>query len=86
MRVPLLSHLAPEVAVHVKGTTDSEYVYALLLTELGEARAGLTGDDVVAALGRALRTLQEIRASLGIDTRSSLNLFLAEDDLLVALR
>ena len=47
MRYSLVEHVRPELARHIEGTTDSEWIYALVLSQLddpyglpGDARAG----------------------------------------------
>ena len=84
---PLLArHVKPEFAAQVHGTTDSEWVYALVVSQLPDPHR-LTGrDELTAAVGRALAILREVRAEAGIATSSSLNLFLADGRQLVAVR
>lgn len=86
MKPALYSRLKPGVAARIQGTTDSEWVYALLLSQLEDPSADLGGDAIVTALDRTLRILRELRAAHGIDTSSSLNLFLTDGRRQLAVR
>ena len=86
MRYDLLEHVRPELAQGISGTTDSEWIYAMVLSQLadpyGEPDVRELSDGVTATL----RRLREVRARHGIDTSSPVNLFLATGRSLVATR
>ena len=70
MRYELLPHLRADVAQCIEGTTDSEWIYALVISQLDDP-FGLPGAGELAdAVAAALRILREIRGRLGIDTSS----------------
>ncbi len=84
---PLIARrVDPEFAAQVHGTTDSEWVYALLVSQLPDAHRRPTRDELTQAVERTLAILREIRATLGIGISSSLNLFIADGSQLVAVR
>jgi predicted glutamine amidotransferase len=86
MRFDLLPHIRPELAQRIEGTTDSEWVYALVLSQL-EDPYGLPGvDELAEATASVLRLLREVRARHGIDTSSPANLCLTTGEALVATR
>ncbi len=86
MRYELLPHVRPEVAQCIEGTTDSEWIYALVLSQLDDP-FGLPGAGELAdAVASALRIVRDIRGRLGIDTSSPANLFLTTGRALVATR
>jgi glutamine amidotransferase len=85
MKFGLLPHLRPELAQRIRGTTDSEWIYALVLSQLPDASASLAAGEIVRAVQRALRIIVQVRRELGIDTFSPLNLFLTDGDDLVAV-
>ena len=86
MRYDLVPHIRPELAQRISGTTDSEWIYALVLSQLDDP-LGMPGPAELAdAAGAALRLLRELRGRHGIDTSSPVNLFLATGDALVATR
>src|SRR5262249_46717004 len=75
-----------EVAAAIRGTTDSEWIYALILSRLPAPRGRGTADDLVRAVDQALATIRQVRARLGIATSSSVNLFLTTGDQVAAVR
>jgi glutamine amidotransferase len=86
MRYDLLEHIRPEVARSIAGTTDSEWIYALVISQLDDP-FGLPGADELAdAVAAALRILRAARARAEIDTSSPVNLFLTTGRALVTTR
>ena len=86
MRPRLAAHVRPEFARQIRGTTDSEWIYALVLSQLEDPQMPPTGTALVAAVSRAIAILREERAKLGIDTSSSLNLFVTDGRQIAAVR
>src|SRR5207302_1424999 len=82
-----LKSLAAKVAAdcvlaHVRGVAYN----TLVLSQLEEPHLPVPGTALVAAVKRALAILREERAKLGIDTSSSVNLFVADGRQVVAVR
>jgi glutamine amidotransferase len=86
MRYELLNHIRPELAQRIEGTTDSEWIYALVLSLLDDPYGVPDLPELTDATMSALRVLREIRARHGIDTSSPVNLFLTTGEALVATR
>jgi glutamine amidotransferase len=86
MRAGLERHVRPELLRAIRGTTDSEWIYALVLSQLAEPQTPPTGPALVGAIENALRILREERKRLGIDTSSSVNLFVTDGRQVVAVR
>jgi glutamine amidotransferase len=86
MRPRLAARVRPELARHVRGTTDSEWIYALVVSQLDDPYVAPTGPALVAAIRRALELVREERAALGIDTSSSANLFVTDGKQVAAVR
>jgi predicted glutamine amidotransferase len=86
MRHALLRHVRPDVAAHIVGTTDSECVYALLMSQLADPYDKSSPRDLLPALRRTLEILRDERAAHGIRQSSALNLFLTNGEGLLALR
>ena len=86
MRYDLLEYLRPGLSQHIAGTTDSEWIYALLLSQLDDPVAAPDADELTRATIRVLEILRHVRARHGIDTSSPVNLFMATSDCLVATR
>jgi glutamine amidotransferase len=86
MRFALLEHVLPELAQRIEGTTDSEWIYALVLSQLDDPY-GMPGTRELAdATARALRILRSVRAAHGIDTSSPVNLCVSSGRSIVATR
>ena len=84
---PLLApHLKPGIAAQIHGTTDSEWIYALVVSGLKDPRSRPSADELHDAVARAIGLIREARAKLGIAVSSSLNLFIADGSQLAAAR
>ena len=84
---PLLAaRVKPELAAHVSGTTDSEWIYALLLSQLADPYVKPDGDELLAAIARTFAILRELRGELGIAVSSPVNLFITDGEQLAAVR
>jgi predicted glutamine amidotransferase len=86
MRVALAKHVRPELATLVTGTTDSEWIYALVLSQLDDPWAEVEADEIVDAITRALVIIRDVRGELEIDTSSPVNLFVTTGNCLVTTR
>jgi glutamine amidotransferase len=84
MKFALLPHIKPELARAVRGSTDSEWVYALLLSQLPDPWGDFAAQDIARAVQDTLRVLGQVRRGLGIDTFSPMNLFLSDGNDIVA--
>src|SRR4029077_408296 len=74
MRYSLLEHVRPELAERIEGTTDSEWIYALVLSQLDDPFGAPETRELADATANALRILRKVRAAHGIDTSSPVNL------------
>ncbi len=84
MKFALIEHMKPEIAAGIGGSTDSEWIYALMLSQL---EGGLVEvHDIVAAVIKTLQILKAVRDDFGIDTASGVNIFIANGDWLIATR
>lgn len=86
MRYDLVPHIRPELAERIQGTTDSEWIYALLLSQLEDPNGRPDARELADAAVSALRLLRQVRARHGIDTSSPVNLCLTTGQALVATR
>jgi len=83
-RYALLPYMKPELVKQVRGSTDSEWFYALLLSQLDDPSADLSALDIARGVEAALRVVKTVRDQLGIRTFSPMNLFLSDGNDLVA--
>jgi glutamine amidotransferase len=86
MRFALVEHVEPELAQHIEGTTDSEWIYALILSQLDDPYGVPETRELAEATAKALRILRDVRAAHGIDTSSPVNVCLSTCRSLVATR
>jgi glutamine amidotransferase len=86
MRYSLVEHVRIDLAQHIEGTTDSEWIYALVLSQLDDPFAVPETRELADATAGALRILRKVRAAHGIDTSSPVNLFLSTGRAVVATR
>jgi len=86
MKPHLAGHLKPGIARLIRGTTDSEWIYALLVSQLDDPSKSSSAEEIMAAMDRTLAILREVRTTCGIASSSSVNLFLTTGDQLAAVR
>ena len=86
MRFALLEHIKPEIARLIKGNSDTEWLYALLLSQFEDARAAVKSEEIVGALQRTLSIVREVRRRHDIQISSPTNLFISDGSCLVATR
>ncbi len=86
MRYDLVDVVGPELARCVEGTTDTEWVYALVLSRLEDPFGPATAEEMAAAAEESLRILGEVRSRHGIETQSPVNLVIGDGRSLVATR
>jgi predicted glutamine amidotransferase len=86
MKPLLAAKIKPEILAQVHGTTDSEWVYALIVSQLEDPHRRPSAEALQAALERSLDIIRQARRELGIAVSSSLNLFIADGTQLAAVR
>ena len=86
MKPLLAAHVKPEFAAQVHGTTDSEWVYALIVSQLPDPYGHPSADALAKAVESTLGIIRDARKKLGIAISSSLNLFIADGTQLAAVR
>jgi glutamine amidotransferase len=86
MRYDLVEHVHPTFVKHIEGTTDSEWIYALILSQLDDPFGSPGVNDIAHATVEALRIIRAIRRAHEIATSSPVNLFISTGTCLVATR
>jgi len=86
MRFDLAPYVAPALAPHIQGSTDSEWLYALTVSGLSDPYRIPDPDELLAAIRRTLTLVREVRAKHGITRSSSSNLIFCDGVNLVAVR
>jgi glutamine amidotransferase len=86
MKPLLMAHVKPQYLANIRGTTDSEWIYALIVSALPDATRKPTQDELLAAIETTLANIRNVRAALGIAVSSSVNLFMTDGEQLAAVR
>ena len=86
MKALLMPQVKPEFLAQIRGTTDSEWMYALIVSRLKDPRAKPSADELHDAVAHMLGVVREARAKLGIALASPVNLFLTDGTQLAAVR
>src|SRR6516225_7946735 len=86
MRYDLVGHVHPTFVRHIEGTTDSEWIYALLLSQLDDPYGMPDADEIADATVKTLKIIRSIREKHEIATSSPVNLFVSTGTCLVATR
>ena len=86
MRFALVDRMKPEIARLIRGNTDSEHIYALLMSQFDDPAGDLDGEQIAGAVGRTLKVLRSVRDEFGIRTHSPVNLFIADGNTLAGVR
>jgi len=85
LRFALVDHMREEWAAAIEGTTDSEWIYALILSQLPSGETP-DADGLATAVRRALAIVRRCWSEHGVETSSPLNLVVATPSALAATR
>jgi predicted glutamine amidotransferase len=86
IKFDLLAHIKPDIARRIEGTTDSEWIYALVCSQLADPTRRATVEELRHAVENALRIIRTVRKKYDIATSSSVNLFVTDGETLIATR
>ena len=87
MRTEVANLCKPEIAKLVEGTTDREWLYALILSQLEDPYAPQADpEELAAATEKALRTIRGVREQRGFQRQSAVNLVISDGRCLIATR
>ena len=86
MKPLLIPQVKPEFLARIRGTTDSEWIYALFISQLRRPEASATQQEVFEAIEKTLVILRAARREIGMTLSSSVNLFIANGSQLAAVR
>ncbi|MBA3537444.1 MAG: class II glutamine amidotransferase [Tatlockia sp.] len=86
MKIVLTGLIKPEIFAQIKGTTDSEWVYALLLSQFTDYTQDISMEEAYTAMKTTLKIIKNIRDELNIHEASSLNLFVTNGKYLIVTR
>ena len=86
IRMDLCKHIKPEILKKVQGTTDSELIYALMLSQFKEPSDTSDIKAVQEALLQALKIIRSVRNKHNINTASPVNLFITNGNFVIVTR
>jgi glutamine amidotransferase len=86
MRYDLVEHISPDLARRIEGTTDTEWLYALVLSQLDDPAAPVDAQTAADAIQRALEIVREARERHAINIQSPVNLVVSDGRWLIATR
>jgi glutamine amidotransferase len=86
IKYDMLKYMKSEYRMRILGTTDSESMYALFLSQLPAKTSPYTIKEIFSALIDTLNILKKIRKQNGIAISSPLNFFISDGHWIVATR
>jgi glutamine amidotransferase len=86
MKYDLLEYINPEYKKHIHGTTDSEWIYAIFLSQMSKSLEKYEISDIVKAVTETLKILQRVRNKHHIAINSPVNLFITNGEFIAATR
>jgi predicted glutamine amidotransferase len=86
MRAALRQRMRPDIGAMITTNLDSEWIYALFLSQLEDPAGDHSGGELADALVATLSALAEVRDECGIAISSSVNLFVANRHAIVGAR
>ncbi len=82
----LADHVSPEILKQVKGTTDSEWIYAVLMSQFADPTEFHQIDEVTTAVKQTLQIFRDCRRKHHLNIASPVNLFITNGNFLVVTR
>lgn len=86
MRNDLRQYIDVGIANYISGTTDSEWIYAVFLSQLNDPSQYSSIDELRRAIDKTLSIIATVRAKRGISISSSTNLFISDGRQTAAVR
>jgi len=86
MKYDLLEYIKPDFIKEIKGSTDSEWIYAILLSQFPSLNAHIEIEGISQAIIETLKILQRVRHKHNIIINSPVNLFVTNGEFIAATR
>lgn len=86
MKYDLLEYIHPELKKNIHGTTDSEWIYSIYLSQLPNLMGNYETADIIIAILETLKILQRVRNKYNIAINSPVNLFITNGEFIAATR
>lgn len=86
MKASLYPYIRPEVYLRMSGTTDSEWLYAIMMSQFDDPTKPISLEMATHAITDTLGIIMKVRKECRVDTAAPLNLFMTNGDYIVAVR
>jgi len=86
MKYDLIEYIHPTYRKNIQGTTDSEWIYAVFLSQLINTTTTLVTEDIIKALIETLKIIRDIRIKHDLTINSPVNLFITNGEFIAATR
>lgn len=86
MRYDLLNYIKDEYKKSISGTTDSEWIYAIFLSQLPSPIGPYESQDIISAIIETLKIIKQVRHHHGININSPVNIFITNGEFIAATR
>lgn len=86
MKYDLLDYVNQDYKKDIHGTTDSEWIYAIFLSQLPKPTGTPETNDIIKAIIETLKILQHVRNKHNIAITSPVNLFISNGEFIAATR
>lgn len=86
MKRVLVKLIKPEIYAKITGTTDSEWIYSLFMSQFDDPKAKISLDEAYEALINTLKLIRKVRAELAIESASPVNLFVTNGEYVIVTR
>ncbi|KTD44817.1 class II glutamine amidotransferase [Legionella quateirensis] len=86
MRYDLLEYIKPEYRQFIHGTTDSEWIYSVFISQLPDLVGTYETADIISAVLETLNILRTVRQKRNIKINSPVNLFITNGEFIAATR
>lgn len=86
MKYALLEFIKPEFQKDIRGNTDSEWIYAIFISQLTHMYGDYEPAEIIHAINDTLKILQRVRHKHDIHSNSPVNLFITNGKFIAATR
>lgn len=86
MKYDLIQYINPLYRKDIRGTTDSEWIYAIFMSQLSTLSGHLSIDEITTAVTETLQILHHVRKKHDITFSSPVNLFITNGEFIAATR
>lgn len=86
MKFDLLEYIDKRYQEKIRGTTDSEWIYAVFVSRLPKNVENYSTEDISQAVRETLNIIKQVRIKHNIEFNSPVNLFISNGDFIAATR